>query len=282
MSCVACESEPALSGALCASCESRLCGRTALCPEQIFSTDVPNAPARIIDRWGRLHAIGAPRTVLGRQPGADGIGVAEPSVSRRHARFELEGDEWAVIDLESTNGTFVRGERVVAAAPVRSGDLVVFGEVAFFFVAGATRSATTNTVGSPTTRPAAAPEEDRDETFAGLRSVAVSLVAPSGGGGGVLDVAGTRVQLTLVQFELVRILVERMLSESDRDERVRGFVRSSELCASLSWDTARPDDSHLKQLVRRLRRSLERASVADIVESRHGFGYRLRIVPRLG
>lgn len=187
-----------------------------------------------------------------------------------------------MVDLESTNGTFVGGERVVAAAPLRSGDVVVFGEVAFFFVAGATRAAAANTDGSPTARPAAAdPGEDRDETFAGLRSVAVSLVAPSGGGGGVLDVGGTRVQLTLVQFELVRILVERMLSESDRDERVRGFVRSSELCGSLSWDTARPDDGNLKQLVRRLRRSLERASVADIIESRHGFGYRLRVVPRL-
>jgi DNA-binding response OmpR family regulator len=70
-----------------------------------------------------------------------------------------------------------------------------------------------------------------------------------------------------------------MEEESKVDERVRGFVRSSELLASLSWDTARPDDNHLKQLVRRARRSLARAGIADVIESRHGFGYRLRIVP---
>lgn len=267
---------------LCASCESRLCERTALCPEQIFSSEVAGAPAWIVDRWGRLHPLVAPRTIVGRQPGPGGIGVAEPSVSRVHARFVFADDGWSLVDLESTNGTFVGGQRVVAAAPLRSGDVVVFGEVAFFFVTGVTGDVVTHTHGSPTARPAAGdPGEDPDETFAGLRAVAMTLAAPSGGGGGVLDIGGTRVQLTLAQFELVRILVERMLSESDRDERVRGFVRSSELCGSLSWDTARPDDGNLKQLVRRLRRSLERASIADIIESRHGFGYRLRVVPRL-
>ena len=30
---------------------------------------------------------------------------------------------------------------------------------------------------------------------------------------------------------------------------------------------------------RRMRRALGRAGIGDIVESRHGFGYRLRVIP---
>jgi DNA-binding response OmpR family regulator len=70
-----------------------------------------------------------------------------------------------------------------------------------------------------------------------------------------------------------------MYTEVGRDERVRGFVRSTELLASLSWDTARPEDNHIKQLVRRVRQALARASMGDLIESRHGFGYRLRVRP---
>lgn len=267
---------------LCATCEARLCGRTALCPEQISSRDEASADAWVVDRWGRMHALSPSRTIVGRQPGDGGLAIADPSVSRRHARLERDGDGWLVVDLESTNGTLVAGTRVIGSAPLESGAAVTFGDVAFFFTTRGDVSLRSVAVASNTERPSAFdPDEDRDETFCGLRSMAISLSAPSGGGGGVLDVAGTRVQLTLAQFELFRLLVDRMVAEPDREERVRGFIRSSELLASLSWDTPRPDDANLKQLVRRLRRTLERRAVADIIESRHGFGYRLRVVPRM-
>src|SRR6476620_4803788 len=40
------------------------------------------------------------------------IRLDDGSVSRRHAMIQTEGDEHAVIDLQSTNGTFVNGWRV--------------------------------------------------------------------------------------------------------------------------------------------------------------------------
>jgi hypothetical protein len=124
------------------------------------------------------------------------------------------------------------------------------------------------------------PAEDATaQVLAVLPHAEVDLVEPVGGGGGFLVIDGVRVQLSSIQFELMRLLAHRMLEQEDQPELVRGFIRSSELIPELSWDTAHPDDRHLKQLVRRLRRSLSAADVADLVEARHGLGYRLRVVP---
>jgi DNA-binding response OmpR family regulator len=75
-------------------------------------------------------------------------------------------------------------------------------------------------------------------------------------------------------------MVQRMASDTSAPPLVRGFVRSSELIASLSWDTTEPNENHVKQLVRRVRRALMKVAHGDLIESRHRFGYRLRAIPR--
>ena len=126
MKCVVCASAPAVSGVLCEPCTSRVCGATALCPEQIDSSPRRREHvAALVDRWGRTHAIGS-SAVVGRQPGPEGVAIAEPSVSRRHAVVEKVGDGWRVRDLESANGTRVAGRAVQGAASIRSGDVVAF------------------------------------------------------------------------------------------------------------------------------------------------------------
>lgn len=72
-----------------------------------------------------------------------------------------------------------------------------------------------------------------------------------------------------------------MADEPHQPSVVRGFVRSSELLANLSWDTRDPADTNVKQLVRRTRRTLIKAEIGDLIEARQRFGYRLRIVPKL-
>src|SRR5688572_6016853 len=52
--------------------------------------------------------------VVGRDPLAD-VAIPETGLSRRHARFSLEGGEIIVEDLGSTNGTRVGGQRVERA-----------------------------------------------------------------------------------------------------------------------------------------------------------------------
>ena len=91
----------------------------------------------------------------------------------------------------------------------------------------------------------------------------------------------TQVQLTATQFEFFALLVRRMDDEAHQPHLVRGFVRTSELIGDLSWDTRDPGDNHVKQLVRRVRRALVKAEIGDLIESRHRFGYRLRVIPQL-
>lgn len=64
---------------------------------------------------------------LGRAPRADFI-VEAALVSRLHCRLEVTDDRIDVIDLESTNGTFVNGQRIERAR-VHSGDLLQVGRL---------------------------------------------------------------------------------------------------------------------------------------------------------
>ncbi|HEY0985830.1 MAG TPA: sigma 54-interacting transcriptional regulator, partial [Kofleriaceae bacterium] len=74
-----------------------------------------------------LPAAGA--IVLGRDAGCD-VRIDDPSISRRHARLHL-GDQLAVEDLRSRNGTFVAGGRLSegASRAIACDELVVLGTV---------------------------------------------------------------------------------------------------------------------------------------------------------
>jgi hypothetical protein len=68
---------------------------------------------------GRTHHVNSTITVLGRGAEADVV-VDDAGVSRRHAEIHTDGGRVRVVDLGSTNGTFVDGERVGQGA---TGDL---------------------------------------------------------------------------------------------------------------------------------------------------------------
>jgi pSer/pThr/pTyr-binding forkhead associated (FHA) protein len=72
----------------------------------------------------------APGTIktVGRARRADFI-VDAALVSRLHCRLEVTDDRIDVIDLASTNGTFVNGKRVERAR-MKSGDLLQVGRLA--------------------------------------------------------------------------------------------------------------------------------------------------------
>ncbi len=66
---------------------------------------------------------------IGRPPRADFI-VEAALVSRVHCQLSAGAAELEVVDLESTNGTFVNGERV-ARALLKNGDTLGVGKVEF-------------------------------------------------------------------------------------------------------------------------------------------------------
>jgi MoxR-like ATPase len=51
----------------------------------------------------------------------------DPLISRAHVRFAFDGTEWQVTDLESRNGTFVRGSRLAGQTSLATGSIVRVG-----------------------------------------------------------------------------------------------------------------------------------------------------------
>ena len=66
---------------------------------------------------------------IGRQDGD--LVLEDPEVSRRHAVLRRSGGSVVVEDLESTNGTFVNGERIRSPREVLPGDQVRVGRTTF-------------------------------------------------------------------------------------------------------------------------------------------------------
>jgi DNA-binding winged helix-turn-helix (wHTH) protein len=72
--------------------------------------------------------------IIGRDPGCQ-VWVDHSGVSRRHARIRIAtGVEPPVLtDLESTNGTFVSGQRIVAPTKLSDGEVIKVGSVSLKF-----------------------------------------------------------------------------------------------------------------------------------------------------
>ena len=62
--------------------------------------------------------------------------ITEPTVSRHHAVIRRRFGKHRLVDLESTNGTFVNGRRISGSTAIGRGDEVQFGDARFVFVDG--------------------------------------------------------------------------------------------------------------------------------------------------
>ncbi|HEY4241850.1 MAG TPA: FHA domain-containing protein [Kofleriaceae bacterium] len=281
-------------GVLCEECRDELASPIKIMPEQIQLHGARPTMSALVDLWGRPHRL-EPRTLIGRQVEGQGLAILEPSVSRHHAHLTLDADEWTVRDLGSANGTYDDEKLLDAPMLVKQGSRLRFGHIAFYFIEdvtqlppprlGRTMTATLRPedrrfATKPTPTFPIAELDEEEHTNVGLPVMSFKLHEPTGGGGGFVEVDGKQVQLTTTQFELMALVIKRMAQESHQPELVRGFVRSSELIADLSWDTSEPSENHVKQLVRRVRRALVKSEIGDLIESRHRFGYRLRAIPR--
>jgi transcriptional regulator with AAA-type ATPase domain len=83
-------------------------------------------------RWtldGRVHQFLVPEGTasIGSQPG-NAVLIADSAVSRRHAVMRRTRDRLEIEDLESTNGTFVNGQRV-RVSPLAIGDKIRLGSI---------------------------------------------------------------------------------------------------------------------------------------------------------
>src|SRR5205807_650541 len=81
---------------------------------------------------GRRLPVKTPVVNLGRADYND-IVLPDPSVSTSHAKLQRREGVWVLVALDSTNGTFVEGERVSGEAPLGPGAMVRLGDVQLLF-----------------------------------------------------------------------------------------------------------------------------------------------------
>jgi pSer/pThr/pTyr-binding forkhead associated (FHA) protein len=186
---------------------------------------------------GNEYVIRKPLTTIGRSETCDLI-VDDPLVSRRHCQIVWDGVYCTVEDLGSTNGTFVKDQRLVEPHILRSGDAIR--------VAGTVLSFT-----------------DPQSTLVGRRSPKL-IVEPATKRVTVND---KLIELSAKEYALLAYLNKH----SDR-------VCSKESIARAVWPEYQGDvfDYQVESLVKRLRKKLEPdAEESHIVMTIYGKGYRL-------
>ena len=104
--------------------------------------DLRAASKSAVAELGRLHVLESPGgdppqgaafvldaiTSLGRDVN-NSIVIEDPFASTDHAVLTFRGRDWYLEDLESTNGTYVNGNRVDGVAPLGFGDELQIGQV---------------------------------------------------------------------------------------------------------------------------------------------------------
>jgi hypothetical protein len=79
----------------------------------------------------RTYELSAPLTILGRGTDCD-LRLVDPGVSRHHAELRVEDGEVVLVDLGSTNGTFVNGQPV-RRVTLTDGTRVTLGRTTLLF-----------------------------------------------------------------------------------------------------------------------------------------------------
>ena len=76
---------------------------------------------------GRTHELNVDKTTIGRVDD-NSFQISEPSVSSHHCEVLLRGADVVVRDLESTNGTFINGEKVTERV-LKPGQVLRLGQI---------------------------------------------------------------------------------------------------------------------------------------------------------
>lgn len=76
---------------------------------------------------GKIFPLSKGEMYVGRDMTSD-IVINDAEISRKHARFVLQGNSYILEDLGSTNGSFVNGQRLMGPNALNPGDMIMFGE----------------------------------------------------------------------------------------------------------------------------------------------------------
>ena len=199
---------------------------------------ITNQTPTLTDPTGREHLLAGDVTTIGRAVEND-IVITSKRVSREHTLLRREG--WRVLleDQNSTNGTFLNGERTLGSAELRDGDRIKVGDVILTF-------------------------HDPNITFreTPLPHLEVDVAA------GIVRVERKRVDLSGKEFALMAYLYQQ-----------RGQVCSKDGIAEAVWPEykdASAYDYQVENLIRRLRSKIEiDPSNPKLLITMRGLGYKL-------
>lgn len=166
-------------------------------------------------------------TVVGRASSAD-LSIADPYLSRSHARFVPEGADWFLESLSAKNVTLVNGKPVHGRVRLLPGDDVQAGETRIAVEPGE----------RPAGRPPEAPRAAPGRGLAALEPVTVFHSAEKLLSSGVMPAAGKG-------DARLRRTVERLQLVNDVHRAVAGRVAVDELLELLKdrvFDLFRPED----------------------------------------
>lgn len=144
--CSVCGAEVSPNQAFCASCGAALQVVQEQVVEVVPETIAVGPHLEVMQSGAHIPLVAQAELLVGRLDEVSGIepevdltphGGLDGGVSRRHARLFYEGNAWFVMDLDSTNGTFVNGKEVApkTRVPLHDGDKVTFAEVEVIFYA---------------------------------------------------------------------------------------------------------------------------------------------------
>ncbi|HEX2044775.1 MAG TPA: DUF3662 and FHA domain-containing protein [Gaiellaceae bacterium] len=105
----------------------------AVSPEDIAALGLAHTPP-VLAVGGERHEVSKERLVIGRSRECD-VTLDDPNVSRRHAELRRENGAFWIVDLGSTNGVEVNGERVERAR-LDLDDRIVLGTTELRFERG--------------------------------------------------------------------------------------------------------------------------------------------------
>src|SRR5207302_115698 len=75
----------------------------------------------------RRMVFNKPEVTIGRVQGND-IVLPKGNVSKRHARIVLKDGKFIIVDLKSTNGTYVNGRKITSPLVVKGSDKIYIGD----------------------------------------------------------------------------------------------------------------------------------------------------------
>jgi diguanylate cyclase (GGDEF)-like protein len=111
---------------------------TRIIPGKIATTSASLSHECLVEIYGenlgKRYVLSHSPLHIGRGLDSD-IPIGSDAVSRRHAEVQRRESGWVVIDLESTNGTWVN-ERSVTEALLNAGDHIQIGDTIFKYLAG--------------------------------------------------------------------------------------------------------------------------------------------------